>query len=346
MASVVENRHDVVPAVLRPHPAHGRQPELGLGDEIVEKMRSRAAEIVRIASGRRSRSGPPGSLPRDLAPSSRLVLPRSGAFHLRNGEDLQREHARPREQARSAVDLFVELAVTHSCEETKIMLIRERGVPAIEIDLSGVARDAVPEVVSEAVLQAAPRRWLYHPGIDAADAKYRADEELRQADLERRREDALAKHRSRVIAAASSYRQAVMDVARMQVNVPRLKELKAVGLDKNVGIEIAGYACFSAPPSVWQAKILAEVFHDRCLGNEALKAIPIIGHLEKEGLVRPAFRRVYRELAEDVAVIEPTFAPPWKAVEGYLEYLANERVLVSHGYSFTLKARLPSSGRR
>lgn len=233
-------------------------------------------------------------------------------------------------------DLFVEIAVTHPCDEVKIQRIKEHGVPAIEINLAGVPRDAPPDVIAEAVLRSAERRWLYHPGIDAANAKYRADEEARQADSEKRRNEALAKHGARAAGSAAAYRKALLELTKDSAEAPRRKELQAVGLDKHIGVEVAGFACFPCPPAVWQAIVLAEVFHDRCLGNQVRKAISITQHLEKAGLIRPHFRRVYRELAEDVTAIEPRFAPPWQAVDGYLKHLVRVGVLVQHGYGYSL----------
>jgi hypothetical protein len=45
-------------------------------------------------------------------------------------------------------ELFVEIAVTHPCDEEKVKRIRNHGVAAIEIDLSDVPRDAAPEIVA------------------------------------------------------------------------------------------------------------------------------------------------------------------------------------------------------
>jgi hypothetical protein len=103
---------------------------------------------------------------------------------------------------------------------------------------------------------------------------------------------------------------------------------------------VAGIACFTVPPSVWQARILTDVFHDRCLGNGVCKAVPITQHLEKARMIRSPFLRVPGMVADDAAMIEPDFAPPWQAVDAYLKHLASAASLVQHGYSMVLARQI------
>lgn len=236
-------------------------------------------------------------------------------------------------------DLFVEVAVTHASDEVKIQRLRKHGIPAIEVNLSRLPRDSTREAIAEAVLRSAPRHWLFHPNIDGAEAKKRADEEKWRAALEKREVGAQVKHNKRVSELAEAYRKALQDLAGMRVAVRRYAELQEVGLAEHIGIEVAGHACFTVPTEVWQAIILTEVFHDRSLGNGVCKAIPITEHLEKAKLTRPQFRRVHRDLADDVAALEPLFAPPWKAVDAYLERMAGAGVLIQYGYGMVLAKR-------
>ncbi|MER8861579.1 MULTISPECIES: competence protein CoiA family protein [unclassified Mesorhizobium] len=237
-------------------------------------------------------------------------------------------------------DLFVEVAVTHASDETKIQRLREHGVMAVEIDLSKLPRDSTREQIADAVLRSAPRCWLYHPDIDKALAKTRADEEIWQAAQEKRFADYQARHEKRANELARAYVDGLKQLAGKKIAVPRDAELKAIGLAEHVGIEVAGYACFTVPPAVWQATILAEVFHDHCLGSAATKAVPIAKHLEKSALIRPQFQRVTTEVAYGVAVAEPRFAPAWKAIDNYLQNLLGKGVLVQQGYGVTLERSL------
>lgn len=237
-------------------------------------------------------------------------------------------------------DLFVEVAVTHASDETKIQRLREHGVMAVEIDLSRLPRDSTREQIADAVLRSAPRCWLYHPDIDKALVKSRADEERWQAAQEKRFDDYQARHENRVYELTRAYVDAVKQLAGMKIVVPRDAELQAVGLGEHVGIEVAGYACFTVPPAVWQATILGEVFHDKCLGSGVAKAVPIAKHLEKSGLIRPQFQRVTTDVANSATVAEPRFAPAWKAIDNYLQHLLGKGVLVQQGYGMTLERSL------
>ncbi len=120
--------------------------------------------------------------------------------------------------------------------------------------------------------------------------------------------------------------------------IPRQAELQAIGLAEYVGREVEGFACFSERPAVWQAIILAEVFHDRCLGNALCNSVPIADHLEKRRLIQKPFLRVSSDVAGEVTAMEACFASPWKAVDNYLKYLLGEGVLVQQGYEVALAA--------
>ena len=100
--------------------------------------------------------------------------------------------------------LLVEVAVTHVCGPEKVALIRERRLAAVEIDLSGLARDAPPEALERAVLRSAPRRWLWNRHAEAAEAAMRAEAERLAARRARGREEALARVARELAAAAAA----------------------------------------------------------------------------------------------------------------------------------------------
>ncbi|RWM89508.1 MAG: hypothetical protein EOR84_23945 [Mesorhizobium sp.] len=236
--------------------------------------------------------------------------------------------------------MFVEIAVTHFADDAKIQRLREHKIPAVEIDLSKLPRDSLRDAITEAVLKTARRHWLFHPGIDAARAQQDADDIAWQKEQNRLLAAAAAKHRSRVDETASAYRQALAKPLGRDIAIPRQAELQAIGLFEYVGYEVVGFACFSERPAVWQAIILAEVFHDHCLGNALCKSVPIANHLEKRRLIQKPFLRVSSDVAEDVTAIEAQFAPAWKAVDNYLKYLLGEGVLVQQGYDVALAGTL------
>ncbi|UCI23990.1 hypothetical protein [Mesorhizobium sp. B2-8-5] len=235
-------------------------------------------------------------------------------------------------------DLFVEVAVTHFSDSAKIQRLRQHQIPAVEIDLSKLPRDALRETVTEAVLHSARRRWLYHPGIDAAQAQYEIDEAARQERQDRRWAEAAERHKRRVEGIATEYRKAANKQENLAARIPRQEELKAVGLAAHVGIKVPGFACFGQPPAAWQAIILAEVFYDKRIGQGPRKAVPVANYLDKRGLVERTFQRLSNEVAADVAALEPGFAPAWKAVDAYLDYLLGKGVLVNWGYGAELNS--------
>jgi hypothetical protein len=67
-------------------------------------------------------------------------------------------------------DLAIEVYVSHACDAEKIARIREREMPAIEIDLSGY-RGGLPDgdLFFESVLRQAHRIWLFHPRQASVD---------------------------------------------------------------------------------------------------------------------------------------------------------------------------------
>lgn len=312
-----------------PHFAHSSGEACGGGPETVLHLLAKEA----------FRANPKMLLPERAALDERKLVVRKPGQEVET-EFLRLEYTDPKKiipdlYVRAlGYDLFVEVAVTHFSDEAKIQRLREHRIPAVEVDLSRLPRDSTREAIADAVLRSAPRYWLYHPGIDAAEAKRRADEQKWQAEIEKREASAQAKHDKRVNELVHAYRTAPPHSVTHEV--PRLAEFQAIGLTEYIGITVAGIACFTVPPAVWQARVLAEVFHDRCLGNGVCKAVPITQHLEKTGIIRSPFRRVKGMVADDAAAIEPDFAPPWKAVDAYLKHLAGAGVLVQHGYGIVL----------
>lgn len=65
--------------------------------------------------------------------------------------------------------LFIEIAVSNSCKNTKIEKIKELNISAIEIDLSNFDRTASEEELEKYLQEKAPIKWIYHVKED----KYR-----------------------------------------------------------------------------------------------------------------------------------------------------------------------------
>ncbi|WP_216675205.1 hypothetical protein, partial [Paraburkholderia elongata] len=98
--------------------------------------------------------------------------------------------------------LIVEVAVTHFCDAQKQAKLKLLGFPALEIDLSNVARDIRVAEVRRLVLEETEgKRWIFYPGEAEARATLEVrrshEESLRVAALEREREAERVRDRAR-----------------------------------------------------------------------------------------------------------------------------------------------------
>lgn len=231
--------------------------------------------------------------------------------------------------------LFVEIAVTHPCDEEKIRRIRQHGIAAIEIDLSHIARDAAPEVVADAVIRSAPRKWLFNEAIDNAVIELQKEANAARLAAENKlTADARQKARAYDIALRSSPK--ALPISTIDV-------LRGIGLDKHIGIEVAGHACFTTHPTNWQAIVLADVLYGKGLGKKLPTAVSVTKHLMDKGLVRAEFRWISNDLEAAVEALDNRFAAPWRAVEFYLKYLTGVGVALDWTHGFAISPAVASS---
>lgn len=80
-------------------------------------------------------------------------------------------------------DLYVEILVTHRVDDGKKSTLRRRNNPTIEIDLSGLDRNASIDDIRCAVVEAAPRAWIHNSEIEQ-----RLNFHIEEAERERREE--------------------------------------------------------------------------------------------------------------------------------------------------------------
>ncbi|TIT19134.1 MAG: DUF2384 domain-containing protein [Mesorhizobium sp.] len=285
-----------------------------------------------------------------VADSLTLVVPKRIAIHgaveraLPGATDIKLESARIEYNDPDGIvpdlyvtvkghELFVEMAVTHPCDEEKIRRIREHGIAAIEIDLSRIPRDAPPEIVADAVLRTAPRRWLFNKTIDDAVTTLREEERSSRIAAEK-------KLQSEVQRLIKDYLTSIASLSGNRDSVPRMAALRELDLLQHVGVDVAGYGCFSVPPAVWQAAVFTEVLLGRKMGKQLVKAVPIANYLETRRFIAPSFRPVSSEL-EAAGIKEfGQFAAPWRAVDAYLRYLVDAGVAVQRSHGFVLDAGL------
>ncbi|RWM68507.1 MULTISPECIES: hypothetical protein [Mesorhizobium] len=231
--------------------------------------------------------------------------------------------------------LFVEIAVTHPCDDEKILRIRQNGIAAIEIDLSRLPRDAAPDVVADAVIRSAPRKWLFNRAIDDAVVELQKVATAARVAAEKKL-TADAKEKAR------AYANALRSTPRAP-SIPAINALRGIGLDKHIGIEVAGFACFTTTPAHWQSVILADVLYGQALGNKLVTAIAVSKHLAGKGLIRPEFRWISNELEAATVALDNRFAAPCKTVESYLKYLVRVGVAFDMKHGFAASPTVSSS---
>ncbi|MBB5053460.1 hypothetical protein HNQ36_003451 [Afipia massiliensis] len=239
-------------------------------------------------------------------------------------------------------NLLIEIAVTHPCDEMKIEKIRARGVPALEIDLSGLPRNADRDVITQAVIYDAPRSWLFHADIDSAHAKLRAAHEKKEADATKQFDDALN-------LLSRDYRLGLSDLSKQEkLEISDADELRATRLVQHIGIHISGAGCFTWPLDRWQNFIIREFVVGSQLGHDAYRVKTVFSRLKDAGAIRPLFKFVNKEFEAALQAGPLDFLTPYRAIEMYLFHLAREGFVykISGAYQTVSDIRVSIEGHR
>lgn len=88
--------------------------------------------------------------------------------------------------------MHVEVFVTNRCGEEKRAKIIAANIAAIEIDLSGVDRNADIATVNDAILTSAPREWIYNRRIQEIRKELQAEADAEAVATKKRRQKAVA----------------------------------------------------------------------------------------------------------------------------------------------------------
>ncbi|MDF3154051.1 hypothetical protein P3C58_18905 [Mesorhizobium sp. XAP10] len=229
--------------------------------------------------------------------------------------------------------LFVEIAVSHPCGEEKISRLKKLGTAALEIDMSSVPRNALPEEVRRAVISAAPRTWLFSPRIELAV------EEMRL----RARQDADA-YAERLASIAGqkieAYRETRRSAGEQNLRIKDLAAMRALGMRQHLGIQIGGTGCFTVRSETWRSVVLATILRPRLYHHRFLSTDHIISRLVEEGYVHSDFVTLTEELADAMRRLDHEFLTPWEAVHRFLQALAEVRLTQQQHLSFALTTGL------
>lgn len=238
--------------------------------------------------------------------------------------------------------LLVEIHVTHECDEAKIAKLRSSGDSAIEIRLSHLPYDAPPDVVRDAVLSTAPRKWLANSKLqvkedeirgnwrdDDVRAHEKAEERARHVSnqaREKRRQKVESRVRAILQSLSHNPTQKEHDSRRVRLAIARVR---AADLWGHAGIGIQGDYCFTGDRQVWQARLL-----DWLVVRADERRAPqfsmqfAVGYAELTGLLVtgvPGF--VKDEVEALVRLQRPDFWAPYKVLGTYFDELVLRGVL-------------------
>jgi hypothetical protein len=217
--------------------------------------------------------------------------------------------------------LLIEFLVTHACDEAKIARIVTMDVAAIEIDLSGLPRDATRADLEEAILTATPRKWLHNPKLRAA-----------QAERERR-----TCERDQVLARAAAplrraYLAACAEVRSMRTSCLAYDRIVGYHLAHAVGIEVPGIGCFTVPPRDWQAVLLADAVElAASSGKSLITTAGALRKLRQRGWVRRRFSGLTDAEAAAIRADGTPFDHPANAIVAWAATLSRLGILLPAG---------------
>lgn len=230
---------------------------------------------------------------------------------------------------RRASDLIIEILVTHASDAEKVVRIRAQKTSAIEIDLSKLPRRAGLEMVREAVLVSAPRKWLFNPAQDAVEAQVTqvlADraEAARQKVL--RQAKTLVSHWAAL--------PGPKDGTDLPAVRSALAQIEALELSAYIDAPVLrGAKALNVSAKAWQALVLKTVVIDQqpWYGRAGLSVVALRARLERQGFLPPLFG-VSRdaELIAAARVLAPDFNTPTGLIGAYLRGLETAGLVEAH----------------
>ncbi|MDF3099064.1 competence protein CoiA family protein [Burkholderia sp. BCCIQ04A] len=181
--------------------------------------------------------------------------------------------------------LIVEVVVTHEPDDIKRARLDSLAIPALEIDLSDVAREVTVETLTHRILDTvAGKRWLFYPGW--AEAQSRLDARFAEEEAEFAAERMRERAQERRQRAAERARQAA---ARRKREVANERFRRASDAEKQAfvvwklglaerkwplvfGSTVRGASAVNARPRIWQADVFRKFIH----GQRSLRYTPAL----------------------------------------------------------------------
>jgi hypothetical protein len=232
--------------------------------------------------------------------------------------------------------VHVEIFVTHRCGPEKRAKIAAANISAMEIDLSGLPRDATPERYHEEIQKTAPREWIYNRKAEELRKTLVAEANADAERAKRRRQKEITEIKA---AYAASQKRALASGCEDHDDVQKVVEAgDADLLDGPAGG--AGY--FLVHPKAWKAATL-NLLHTPFGFNSA----SAIGEFARRGWLTKSFRAVERNDPSLLVEAELPAGGTEQVVLSFLRQLAKQGIAADQGWKWTYTQRhLDELGRR
>lgn len=188
--------------------------------------------------------------------------------------------------------LIIEVVVTHAPDDKKQAQLDRLAMPALEIDLSDVARDITIDALTRRIVDTTTgKRWLFYPGWAEAqallDARFLEEEtRLKEEEAELAAELARERAQARRERAAALARQAA---ARRKIEQANERFRQAPDAEKHAylawklglterdwppvfGSAVRGASSVKARTRIWQADVFRKFIH----GQRSLRSTPAL----------------------------------------------------------------------
>lgn len=229
--------------------------------------------------------------------------------------------------------LFIEIFVTHRCDDAKIAYIRSLDTSAVEIDLSALRASLDDNEIAEGLLTTAPRAWL-HNRLQESDRT-----KIRLAKARRLREEAAEADvaAKRVLAAI---RNATVDPRLLDTDI---ETVNVLGRNHLVGHGANAAGCTVAT-AAWQALLLVDlVILPSREGQASFSFTADDGLAAMADYVIPELsERLPENVAARLQRMAPDLVLPVDAIEAYLQHLLEADVLEAGPSTYPRRYRVSS----
>lgn len=177
--------------------------------------------------------------------------------------------------------MIVEICFTHAVDEPKMKLLRQLGLPALEIDVGDLTMDAGMEAVRQRVLHdKIGKKWLYYPGEEGARAELLAEVEKEAAEIdaafvaEQENQARRGQQREQRKLASSREVQAALDRYRAMPDADKEARLRLqLGITgawpHHLQVSSAKMDAVGAPARLWQASLFHRYIYGKPINDFA-----------------------------------------------------------------------------